>query len=59
MTIEEIIAIAKTLRPGFLRTVEYYTSEHELIDVALIYGIEDPFRGKTYLDALHAAGWKG
>lgn len=61
MTTEEVISIAKTLRPGFLKERKSRTFMdtmwYELLyEEALMVKY---FGGNSWEEALRAAGWKG
>jgi hypothetical protein len=68
MTIEEVIAIAKTLRPGFFQAeeVKIYRLRKDTLLTQIVYvlvylvdGNRDNFEGDSWEEALRFAGWKG
>jgi len=63
MDIETVIAIAKTLRPEFVRARITYWFDG-FINIELIYKDTDTttggvWRGNSWEEALRNAGWKG
>ena len=64
MTIEEVIAIAKTLRPSFTEFIyDARTKRYKLAyDTRIMpddYVVKQRFSGFTVEEALRNAGWKG
>jgi len=60
VTIEEVISIAKTLKPGFI-CISMYDSQDEIDPFAIeyFYNGSKEFVGKSWEQALFNAGWKG